>query len=450
MTKGRWDYWFRQEVLGPVLERLQPALYLAAFLWRRLLFRTTFIAVTGGLGKTTAKECLAAILSSQANTFRSYRNQNATQAVVWNVLRVRPWHRFAVFEVAVARPGGMPRSARLLRPHLAVVLNVLRTHTTGFRDLEEHAREKHRLLEDLHPRGLAVLNRDDPFVKAMAVESPRRTLFFGTAPDCDYRAEHIAAAWPNRLSFELHRNSEVQSVETQLVGAHWLGSALAAMAAANSLGVSLSRAAQALGNVEPFPGRLQPVRVPSGAIVLRDDYSASIDTIETSLRVLEEARAPRRLLVITDMSDFDAHRKNRLKYLAGRAPSLAETVVFVGEMAEYGKRRAIEAGMPKENVHALSSIRDAAEFLKRELKPNDLMLLKGRTTDHAARIFFAQLGEVGCWKEYCPKRMLCDICWELDVTPEQQRMATVVHAVAPGRDTAPRATDSQARQTGLP
>jgi hypothetical protein len=93
---------------------------------------------------------------------------------------------------------------------------------------------------------------------------------------------------------------------------------------------------------------------------------------------------------------------------------------------DYGRRRAIENGMPAENVHAFDSIRSAAEFLKAEIRQGDLVLIKGRTTDHAARIFLAQLGKVGCWKEYCPKRMLCDICWELDVTPAQLALARIV------------------------
>ena len=41
-----------------------------------------------------------------------------------------------------------------------------------------------------------------------------------------------------------------------------------------------------------------------------------------------------------------------------------------------------------------------------------------KSTDHAARIFFAQLGEISCWLEYCPKRMLCDTCWELGASRE--------------------------------
>ena len=70
-------------------------------------------------------------------------------------------------------------------------------------------------------------------------------------------------------------------------------------------------------------------------------------------------------------------------------------------------------------MHDFPSLEAAAGFLRSALKSDDLMLLKGRTTDHAARIFLAQLGDVGCWKVYCPKRTLCDDCWELNAQPRE-------------------------------
>jgi UDP-N-acetylmuramoyl-tripeptide--D-alanyl-D-alanine ligase len=197
-----------------------------------------------------------------------------------------------------------------------------------------------------------------------------------------------------------------------------LPSVLAAVATAQQCGVPLRDAAEAVRHVEPFPARLQPLRLPAGAIVLRDDYNASIDTLDAACRVLEEGRAGRRLFVVNDFSDSGRNRKHRLRYLADKAARVAEVALFIGDDAAYGRRRAIEAGMRPGDVHDFPSFEAAARFLRTALRSDDLMLLKGRTTDHAARIFFAQLGDVGCWKVYCPKRMLCDDCWELGARPE--------------------------------
>jgi UDP-N-acetylmuramoyl-tripeptide--D-alanyl-D-alanine ligase len=424
--RSRLENRVREEIAGPIIKALQPMLHVFAFVWRRLLVRTTVIGITGSLGKTTAKEALADVLAMEARTFRSYRNQNNTTGVALNILRIRPWHRYAVIEVAGAVPGMMKQSARILRPDAAIVLNVLRTHTTAFADLELHAVEKAGLLASVRPGGLGLVNADDALVSKMVAPQGVRLFSFGTSHAADYRVDNASAKWPGRLSFNFHNVDEVRRIETQFVGVQWLTSAAAVMAAAVSLGVSLDRAAAAVRGTAPFAARLQPIELPSKAIILRDDYSASIESIEPSLTVLGEAQAMRKILVITDMSDFGRNRKQRLKYLAVRAAEVANVVVFIGEIAEYGARRAVEAGIGSENAHAFSTLREAAEFVRGLLRPGDLMLLKGRTTDHATRIFFAQLGDVACWKDYCSKRMLCDTCWELGASSAVLKLTRAV------------------------
>lgn len=381
-----------------------------------MLPRTTVIAITGSLGKTTTKEILGTVLGAVAPTYRTLRNQNGLILVVLNVLKIRPRHRFAVLEVAASAPGQMSRPGRLVQPDVIIMLNVLRTHTTEFVDLEQHAAEKIVLLEHLKPGGIVVMNDDDPLVRSMPIPPGARVYRFGTRSGADARVSDVSSHWPDRLTFVFHQGSQSREVRTQLVGPHWAHAAAAALTTATALGVDLDVAVAAIAKAQPFPGRLLPVEMPSGAIILRDDYNASIDTIEASLRVLEETSALRRLLVITDMSDFGKNRRQRFKYLAAQSARVADGAVFIGDLADYARRRAIDAGLRPEVVHAFDSLQPAAEFLKAELRRGDVMLLKGRTTDHAARIFFAQLGTVKCWKEYCPKRMLCDTCDELGLT----------------------------------
>jgi len=399
--------------------RLQPFFYWVAFVWRRLLPNTTVIAITGSLGKTTTKEILAVVLEAAGPTYRTHRNQNSLILVMLNVLKIRPRHRYAVLEVASAAPGQMKKPARLVRPDVVIMLNVLRTHTTDFIDLEQHAKEKTILLKYLKPGGIVVLNDDDPFVASMPMPGGARVYRIGTREGVEGRVDQISSSWPDRLKFVFHQGGESREAHTQLVGSHWITTAAASLTTATALGMDLDVAVNALATAQPFAGRLLPVQVPSGAVILRDDYNAAIDTIDASLQVLENATALRRLLVITDMSDFGKNRKQRFKYLAARSAEVADGAVFIGELAEYGKRRAIDAGLPPETVHAFPSIQRAAEFLKGELRAGDVMLLKGRTTDHATRIFFAQLGTVKCWKEYCGKRMLCDACPELGLSRQE-------------------------------
>lgn len=68
-------------------------------------------------------------------------------------------------------------------------------------------------------------------------------------------------------------------------------------------------------------------------------------------------------------------------------------------------------------VHAFKRLEDAAELLRADLREGDLVLLKGRVTQHLSRIFHAQFGTVQCWTRQCRLTLLCDYCPALGFKP---------------------------------
>jgi UDP-N-acetylmuramoyl-tripeptide--D-alanyl-D-alanine ligase len=395
----------------------------AAFVWRRLMIRTTFIAITGSVGKTTAKECIAAMLASHGPTVRTFDTQNGRFFVCRAILRVRPWHRFAVIEVATNGPGTLWPEARVLGPDIALILGVAQTHWKAFNSLEEIAAEKIRIIDALHPKGVAILNGDDPRVAAMAKHRPIRVRTFGSSPDHDYSAGEASSIWPERLAFRLHRNGQSRRVRTQLAGEHWLGTALASLAVALECGLSLEAAAAALEAVPPYRARLEPVELPSGAILLRDDFNDEFSTLTPALKVLEQASSKRRVLVISGVVHPESKRKERMADLGGVVAPSADLIVFVGEDAARQAESALAAGAPQEKIRIFPMLPEAAQFLNSELREGDLALLRGCLKDHVQRLYFAQLGSVACWKQTCARQYLCDLCE--DLKPGLERAAEV-------------------------
>ncbi len=400
-------------LLGACRHRL---LYALASVWRRLMFRTTFIAITGSVGKTTAKECMAAILAAQNRTVSTLNNQNDRSGVPRTLLRVRPWHRYAVIEMGTDGPGLIKRSAQLVRPHVGVILTVTRSHTKEFESLEEIAAEKSSLLDAIRPGGLAILNAEDSRVRQMASGRRCRVKTFGLSAGQDLWATEVSSGWPEPLTFRVQTHSEAVRIRTQLVGRHWVNSVLAGIAGAMACGIPLSVAAVAVAKVEPFAARMQPVTLPCGATMIRDELNGSYDTWQAAVSVLDESRATRRLLVVSDVIDWPVKSqkaRNRHKELGLTASRVADQAIFVSPHARHAVKAAVNAGMQPERVHGYIHLQQAAEHLKSELRQGDLVLLRGRTTDHLSRICFAQFGEIGCWKTRCNKTIVCDHCSEL-------------------------------------
>jgi UDP-N-acetylmuramoyl-tripeptide--D-alanyl-D-alanine ligase len=96
--------------------------------------------------------------------------------------------------------------------------------------------------------------------------------------------------------------------------------------------------------------------------------------------------------------------------MAARTSDLA---VFIGEHGYRAVKSACAAGMAPDRVLSFLDLRRASDYLASELRAGDFVLLRGRGTDHISRVVLAQLGTIGCWKTWCEKTIVCDLCSEL-------------------------------------
>lgn len=392
---------------------LRVAALTVAAIWRRLLFRTRIIAVTGSVGKTTTKDCIAAILSSRYRILASPRSDNHYHGIGMTLFRVRPWHRYAVIEVAIDKPGQMKWFGKVVRPDIAVWLGTARTHTREFSSLAQIASEKSLLLDAAAPHGVVILNDDDPYVSAYRPPPHVQAVRFGSGQPLGIRADEIQSEWPSRLSFTVHKAGQRERVETQLVGSHWVSSVLAAIAVALECGFSLKDAVKPLANLQPMSSRMSPLLLENGAVLLRDENNGSIDTFERALTVLSEAKAVRKILVISDLSDANQRWQLRSRSIGAAAAHYADVGVFVGERAVKTAANAVRAGMDPKNAFAFVSLKPAIDFLKLELRAGDLAVVKGRGLDKLARISLAFTQNVTCWRATCTIQEECDYCPEL-------------------------------------
>jgi UDP-N-acetylmuramoyl-tripeptide--D-alanyl-D-alanine ligase len=293
-------------------------------------------------------------------------------------------------------------------------------HRQGFGSIGEVAAEKAILLQSLRPGGTAILNADDPHVMEMRVPEGVAVRSFGLTEGADCRASGVEAVWPDRLRMQVALAGREFGVKTRLVGECWTPSVQAALVAAHSCGVPVERAVEAVSQTEPFTARLEPVTLPSGAVMLRDDKGGQSPTMEPALRVLKRAKVKRRVLVASDYSDADAHERTRMKELGREAARCADMGVFVDMRGDRARKAAVSAGMPESNAHCFLNLEDCAEFLRGELREGDLVLLKGRISHHLARVYFAQFGSVACWKAVCRKTSMCDQCPDLGAVPNRR------------------------------
>lgn len=137
------------------------------------------------------------------------------------------------------------------------------------------AQAKGELVEDLRPEDLAVLNADDPLVRAMAACTRARVVLVGRAVDAHIRAEAVELDDRGCARCQLVTPQGSGEVTLQLVGEHHVGNALTAAAIGREAGLSVEELSTALSTAHPESGwRMEVHDRPDGITVVNDAYNA--------------------------------------------------------------------------------------------------------------------------------------------------------------------------------
>ncbi len=251
---------------------------------------TQVVALTGSSGKTSTKDLLAQLLGRLGPTVWPEGSQNNEIGLPLTALRADETTRHLVLEMGARGIGHIRYLTELTPPRIGVVLNVGTAHIGEFGGREQIAQAKGELVENLpsaEEGGVAVLNADDPFVRAMAARTSARVVLFGEAPEADVRAENVRLSERGTPAFTLHTPTGCGDVTMRLYGEHHVSNALAAAAVAHQLGMLAGDIADALSSADTLSRwRMEVTERADGVTVVNDAYNANPDSMRAALRAL--------------------------------------------------------------------------------------------------------------------------------------------------------------------
>lgn len=377
-----------------------------AILYRRTALRhTRVVVVVGSFGKTTTARALSTVLGTKVSS-----GGNAYESIVWTMLQVRPGARYAVFEVGIDAPGQMAAYVNMLRPDITVVTSIGSSHNRSLGTLEITRAEKAIMVQSLRPSGLAVLNGDDQNVLWMRNQTNARVLTFGFGQSNDIRASDISFAnWPDNTCFTVGINGQQKQLNTRLIGQPGIYAILAATTVAINEDFTLEYVQQRLNSLTPSLGRLQPIKLNNGAVILRDDFKSQLETIEMAFNVLSQIPAKRHIVVLGRLREARGKQGDLYRSLGRCVAAIANRAVFIcGKRDSNCRAGAIQAGMqPKTITKAHDCFLTAVDNLKDDLGPGDVILIKGPRTQHLERITLALQGcNIKCKIKYCKEKEL--------------------------------------------
>ena len=371
---------------GPVVyvKDSRAALQAVAEGWRAR-FSVPVIGITGSVGKTTTKEMVALAVSAGLKTMKTAGNANSQIGLPLTVMRLEETDEAAVLEMGISMPGEMARIAKVAKPTAAVMTNIGVSHIEYLKTRENILAEKFHIADWLPEDGVVLVNGDDDLLGTLENVDGRKIVRFGLGENCDWRAEDIRADLYG-THFTCVHDGVRTPVYVPAAGEHNVRNALAALGAADAVGVDITAAARAVAQYEP-PAMRQQIKEVNGITLIDDTYNANPDSMRAALGILSTVRtAGKKYAALADMLELgDRGEQDHFDIGAFAAANGVDVLVGVGSLAKH----MVEGFKQPENSVWFATNEEAVQWLKPRVQPGDALLCKGSRGMHTDEIIKA-------------------------------------------------------------
>jgi len=344
--------------------------------WREKL-SLRVIAITGSVGKSSTKELANEVLSRKFHTFKNPGNYNNEIGLPLTILNLGQGYERLVLEMGFYYPGEISFLCGIAKPNVGIVTNIGTVHAERAGSQELIAKGKAELVEALAPApdGIAILNFDDPYVKAMASKTQARVLFYGLDSGADVWADEIQGQGLKGICFRMHYQGSSMVLEVPMLGRHSVQTILRASAAGFAEGMTMHEVAEAL-TASNTQLRLVAVQTRSGALILDDTYNATPESTIAALDLLDELKG-QKIAVLGDMLELGQYEQAGHEIVGRKAAEVVNHLIAVGPRGQIIAETAKLRGLPPTAVTWVADALQAAEVLKYNLKAGDVVLIKG-------------------------------------------------------------------------
>lgn len=336
-----------------------------AHFWRNQ-FKVPVVAITGSNGKTTTRAMTTTLLSRHFRVHGTEGNLNNLIGMPQTLLGLSAHHEMVVLEMGMNHAGEIARLAEIARPTVGLISNVGPVHVEHLGSIENVAKAKGELFQNMDPGGIAMVNVDDEFCSQLAKSAKipvERQISFGIHQPAQVKVEKIEVSprsTPGNLIQKISiRDSrlevpEVFDVDLPLPGLHNVYNLVAGVAVGLHLGLNIDEIQLAAKSIRPVGSRTKIVKLNQGIFILDDCYNANPVSMKASLDVFSQLITDQCSIVVLgdmlELGDFSTKAHEALGAVV--ASKKCQLFLAAGAQAEVMAESAIAAGMEKKKVKA--------------------------------------------------------------------------------------------------
>lgn len=371
-------------------------------------YKPKIVAITGSVGKTSAKDAIFTVLSSKFITRKNQKSFNTEIGVPLTILGCenawsnifkwignifkglgliifgRNYPEYLVLEVGADKPGDIKSIAKWLKPDIVVMTKVsdVPVHVEFFPSAEALLHEKEFLAKYLKKDGTLILFADDKKVLKMRDGASQKTMTYGISSPATVRGSNESIIYdgnmPRGMSFKIDYNgNSIPASFSGALGKHHIYPLLSASAVGIACGISILDIVKSFSFHVPPKGRMNIIPGVRDSVILDDTYNSSPDACYEALNTLASIKTSgKKIAILGDMLELGKYSQGEHQKIGEYAKEVANIVIAIGEKAKM---------MPGISRSFTKSI-EALDYVKEIISSRDVVLVKGSQSIRMERI----------------------------------------------------------------
>jgi UDP-N-acetylmuramoyl-tripeptide--D-alanyl-D-alanine ligase len=330
------------------------------------------IGITGSFGKTSVKYYLTTLLSEGFRVLMTPESYNTPMGIVRTIREhLQPTHEIFVCEMGARHLHDIKEITDIVHPDDGIVTSIGYQHLETFHSLENIISTKYELLDAVDEKEkaegrtpgkhLKFVNGDNEIIRANMKYTDAIT--YGLNDGNDYQAKDIQVTGAGTSFTVTSPGGESAEFTTHLVGRHNVENIVGAIAAANSLGIPMSKLKMAVRRLQSVPHRLE-LKKHGNVSILDDAYNSNPNGAKVALETLALFEDCVKILVTPGMVELGEKEAEYNEEFGRQAAAVCDYIILIGQKnSEAIKKGALSAGFSEDKLFVKQTFTEGSQLM---------------------------------------------------------------------------------------
>ncbi len=330
-----------------------------------------FVAVTGSVGKTSTRDMIYSVVSKEYNTLKTDGNYNNNIGLPLTIMKLKD-EECAIIEMGMNNLGEIDYLTNIVKPNLAVITNVGTAHIGNLGSRKNILKAKLEIRNGLQKDGKLIINNDNDLLHEYYLKNNKDIITIGINNNSDIMAKNIVIDNKKSIFKIVYNNKEFDAI-CPVPSISYIYNSLIAFAVGIKLNIPYNKIIKGIRNYELPKNRLDIINIKNNIKVINDCYNASVDSMKSSLDILNNIKGKRKIAVLGSMLELGKHSKKLHQEIGEYVNNLKiDALLTIGDEA---KNIYITANNIKDKHH-FNNNNEIINKLKIYLKKGDVLLIK--------------------------------------------------------------------------